>query len=603
VAVESLQWSSSKPYERGYTHRVGTAVVALDSAHPANEAIIDLDLAQRDHDGLVRFQTDVVLLEAPRRGGLLHAVANRGMVTAVPYSIGGPPVAEATGRVDPGDAWLLDRGYSVLWVGWQWDVERRPGAVGLEAPEALGPDGRPVAGQARLGFQPVSAVRQRRLADEVLPQLGRFRALPAASLNDPAALLTWRTWFNGPRTPIDPDRWRFADDEHIELDGGFEPLIHYELTYTTRSCPVTGAGLAAVRDVVSHLRPGYSHVLATGASQSGRWLRQFVYDTGNASESGGAVFDGVHCHIAGGRRGEFNHRYAQPSTMTSLGFSHLPPFSPTDGLFDRADRLGTVPKVLSTNTATEYWRGDASLAHPSPDGPHWRFYLYSGTHHAGLLPGYVEMLPVQLAGNLVDFSPLTRAHFVALHEWVVDGREPPPSAVPRIEDGSGRSREAVLEDLAGTAGFSTLTLPDSRALPGMPPIDLGPQSDRGVGMFPPAVTGPPRPCLVSVVDGDGNEVAGVRLPAVAVPLGVSVGWNPERPRPGVPVELWNLVGGRLPFAPDEILRRYGDLGNYLDLVRASVDALVEQRHLLPADRDAVMAAAAHSWATAVAETP
>jgi hypothetical protein len=108
---------------------------------------------------------------------------------------------------------------------------------------------------------------------------------------------------------------------------------------------------------------------------------------------------------------------------------------------------------------------------------------------------------------------------------------------------------------------------------------------------------------VSVVDGDGNEVAGVRLPAVAVPLGVSVGWNPERPRPGVPVELWNLVGGRLPFAPDEILRRYGDLEHYLDLVRASADALVEQRHLLPADRDAVVAAAAHSWATAVADTP
>jgi hypothetical protein len=602
MTVESLRWSSKEPYERGYSHRVGTAVVALDPGHPANDVIVDLDLAPHDDDGLVRFETDVVLLEAPGPGGLLHVVANRGMVTGVPYSLEGPVIAEATGRIDPGDEWLLDRGYSVLWVGWQWDVERRPGAVGVEVPEARGPDGRPVAGQVRLGFQPVSVVTRRRLADEVLPQLGRFRALPTAHLDDPGAVLTSRSWFNGPRTVIDRDRWRFADDEHVELDGGFQALTHYELTYTTRSCPVTGAGLAAVRDVVSHLRAGYSHVLATGASQSGRWLRQFLYDTGNADESGRAVFDGVHIHIAGGRRGEFNHRYAQPSTMTSLGFSHLPPFSPTDGLCDRAYRSGTMPKVISTNTATEYWRGDASLSHPDPDGPDWRFYLYSGTHHVGILPGYVEMLPVQLPGNLVDFSPLTRAHFVALQEWVAGGRQPPPSAVPRAEDGTGRSRDAVLDALGRTPWFATVTLPDPDALPGMPPIDLGPAAGRGIGVYPPAVTGPPRPCLVSAVDPDGNELAGVRLPAVTVPLAVSAGWNPERPRADVPVEVWNLVGGRLPFPPDEILRRYGDRGHYLSLVRASTSDLVEQRHLLPEDLDAVVAGAARSWAAAMGDT-
>jgi hypothetical protein len=581
---------------------VGTAVVAVDPTQTANDMIVDLDLARRDDDGLVRFETDVVLLQAPAASGLLHVVANRGMVTSVPYSLGGSAIAEATGRIDPGDGWLLDRGYSVLWVGWQWDVERRSGAVGLDVPEARGPDGRPLAGQARLGFQPLSLVPRRRLADEVLAQLGRFRALPAAYLDDPDAVLTARSWFNGPRHVIDRDRWRFADDEHVELEGGFQPLIHYELTYTTRSCPVTGAGLAAVRDVVSHLRAGYSHVLATGASQSGRWLRQFIYDTGNADESGRAVFDGIHCHIAGGRRGEFNHRYAQPSTMTSLGFSHLPPFSSADGLFDRAYRRDTMPKVISTNTATEYWRGDASLSHPIPDGPDWRFYLYSGTHHPGLLPGYVELLPVQLPGNLVDFSSLTRAHFVALRQWVVEGRQPPPSAVPVAEDDTGRSREALLNALAGNTWFATVNLPDPNALPGMPPIDLGPAADRGIGVFPPAVTGPPRACLASAVDGDGNEVAGVRLPAVAVPLAVSVGWNPERPRPGVPVEVWNLVGGRVPFPPDEILRRYGDFEHYIRLVRATADELVQRCHLLPEDLEAVVADAGRSWATAVGDT-
>jgi hypothetical protein len=209
---------------------------------------------------------------------------------------------------------------------------------------------------------------------------------------------------------------------------------------------------------------------------------------------------------------------------------------------------------------------------------------------------------VQLRANLVDFSPLIRAHFAALHDWVVDGREPPPSAVPRPEDGTGWSREAVLDALAATPWFAQVTLPDPYALPGMPPIDLGPAAERGVGAFPPAVTGPPRPCLVSAVDPDGNEVAGVRLPAVSVPLAVSVGWNPERPRLGVPVELWNLVGGRLPLPPDEIRRRYGDLERYLSRVRAAAEDLVEQRHVLPEDLDDVVATAVRGWATAVGDT-
>ncbi len=255
--------------------------------------------------------------------------------------------------------------------------------------------------------------------------MGQFRALPVADLDDPAAVSTARAWFNGPAQVVDRKRWRFPDAQHVEMDGCFQALTHYELTYVSGSCPVTGAGLAAVRDVVADVRRDYRYALTMGGSQSGRWLRQFLYDTGNADETGRPVFDGVHCHIAGGRRGEFNHRYAQPSTMNALGFSHLPPFSPTDGLFERAYQLGTVPKVVSTNTATEYWRGDASLAHPVPEGPEWRCYLYAGAHHAAQMPGYVESLPVQLPGNLIDVTPLSRAHFVVLQEWVVDGEANP----------------------------------------------------------------------------------------------------------------------------------------------------------------------------------
>jgi hypothetical protein len=597
MAVESLRTVSSVPYQDGYEHVVAVATVALDPADPANAAIVDLDRARRDPDGLVRFETDAVLLRAPGPGGLLHVVANRGLVTGLPYSAGLARVAP-TGQIAAGDGWVLGRGLSVLWVGWQWDIERRPGTVGLDAPEALGDDGEPLRGQARLGFQPIAGQARRRLADEVLPIMGQFQALAAADPGEPAATLTERDWFNGPPRTVPRDRWRFTDPEHIELDGGFAARRHYELTYTTSRCPVAGAGLAAVRDVVTYLRDQFTHTLAFGVSQSGRWLRQFVRDTGNAAENGARVFDGIHCHIAGGRVGEFNNRYAQPSSMNPLGFCHLPPFSPADGLLDRARARGTAPKLVFTNTATEYWRGDASLGHPDPDDPGCRWYLYAGTHHVGTLPGYVEALPVQLPGNLIDTTGVTRAHAAALQEWVRDGTPPPASAVPR-PDGTGISRDEALKKLRAAPWLRDITLPAGEALLGMPPISLGPDATHGVARYPAVVLGPARPCLVSDVDDDGNELAGVRLPHVSVPLDVSAGWNPELPRDGVPVETWNLAGGRAPLPAAEVLRRYGDAAAFLARVRADAESLIAARHLLADDIDAVLADAQRRWDAAV----
>jgi len=594
MAVEGFSWKPGEPYDAGYEHFVGTALIALDPTRPANRRIVDLERARRDPDGLVRFEADVVLLRAPAPGPLLHVVANRGLVTALPYGAQG--WSPATGVIDPGDGWVLRRGFSIIWIGWQWDVERRTGAVGIDAPEALDDRGTPMAGQARLGFQPITDVAVRRLADEVLPFMGKFQALPAQDLEDPSAVLTEREWFNGPRQVVPRTAWRFRDPEHIEIDGAFRARRHYEVTYRTWRCPITGAGLAAVRDVIASVKEDYAAALTLGVSQSGRWLRQFLLDTANADESGRTVFDGVHCHIAGGRRGEFNHRYAQPSTMNALGFTHQPPFSPEDGLLESARAAGTAPRILVTNTATEYWRGDASLVHPVASGPEWRAYLYAGAHHSGQVPGYVESLPVQFGPNLVETVWPMRAHLIALDDWVRGGVDPPPSAVPRAEDGTGVSREVVLAALQGRTG---VVLPAAEALLGMPPLDLGPQAAAGVGIFPPNRTGPDRPCLVSAVDEDGNEIAGVRLPEVAVPLAASFGWNPEKPRHGVPVEVWNLVGGRLPFAPAEIHRRYLDRSHYLALVRSTIDSLIEARHLLADDVDEMMRRAEERWDTEV----
>jgi hypothetical protein len=106
--------------------------------------------------------------------------------------------------------------------------------------------------------------------------------------------------------------------------------------------------------------------------------------------------------------------------------------------------------------------------------------------------------------------------------------------------------------------------------------------------------------LVCAVDADGNEVAGVRLPPIAVPLGTYTGWNVYRAQP---CELCDRDGSLIPFARTRTERtaagdprpsleeRYGSCENYVGRVEAAAAALVADRLLLPADAAAYVKAA------------
>ena len=103
-----------------------------------------------------------------------------GRPTSLPLSIGAFAAPACSARIEPGDGFLLRRGYTVAWSGWQWDIDRRPGLVGLAAPEALDDDGVPIAGPVRVRVQPATAYDTVRLA--VLsfdPKLAPPRAVPA----------------------------------------------------------------------------------------------------------------------------------------------------------------------------------------------------------------------------------------------------------------------------------------------------------------------------------------------------------------------------------------------------------------------------------------
>jgi hypothetical protein len=578
LRVESIE---PFPGWDGYEWVRATAEVAVDPDCDASRRIVDLGRAARGRDGLVTFDADVRVLR-PTGGGngrLLCVVPNRGMLGGVPFSVGAPesPVPEPP---HPGDGLLLQQGWTVLWCGWQWNVLD---GVGLRAPVVdVGP------GWLRVEWRHDVAEAELQLSDS---SVFRFADYPTADVDDPDAVLTVRTSPDGERVVLPRDRWRFTDATHIALDGGFEPFRWYELVYRTQLCPVVGAGLLAFRDVAAAVGADFDHTFAFGVSQSGRFLRQLLWEGLNVDDHGRQVFDGMLVHLAGGRRGEFNHRYANPSYTHVIGFSNLPPFSTTE-LLSRQRELGGVPKLLEVNTAWEYWRGDGALVHldavsgdDAPEDPASRVYLLAGQDHLQS-PAWKADSPVANPVHTLSAWLVLRALFRALERWVVDDEPPPPSRVPRHADGTAVARDAVL------ARFGHALRPDPSVLNVTRRLDLGPDADAGIGRWP-LRAGEPFVALVADVDEDGNERCGVRVPEVAAPVAAYTGWNPRRPIAGLPDVLYEFVGSCLPFPPGRatVAERYPDEQAYEAAALAAAAALVDEGFALDVDRDRAVAAA------------
>ncbi|MGO8919882.1 MAG: alpha/beta hydrolase domain-containing protein [Stellaceae bacterium] len=397
-----------------------------------------------------------------------------------------------------------------------------------------------------------------------------------------------------------------------------EPGTLYELTYPARDPLPLGVGLAATRDVVSRLRyhPDAaellgrqpSHALGFGISQAGRYLRDHIAQGFNRDEAGRRVFDGVLAHTAGIGRLFLNHAFAQPFRTNTQHEDHdFPendfPFSPaamSDPLTGRSGGLlrgdGSDPLLIQTNTATEYWQKGASLLHTDPLGTRdvslpeaVRLYLIAGTQHGGRAGSPGDRGPAVNPRNPHNPMPALRALLVALDDWVVEGRAPPPSLVPSLAAGS-------------------LVPADATGFPEIPGVALARRTNR---VTPPGDWVEPAPaprayrCLVCRVDADGNEVAGIRLPDIAVPLGSYTGWNLYR-APYPEGELADRDGSFIPFAksPAERLaagdprrslaERYASPADYVAAVERAAAALLEQRLLLPEDAAAYGARARDS---------
>jgi hypothetical protein len=627
-----------------YEELKGRLHFEIDPRHQANRRITDVDRAPRTAEGRVAWTSDVsILLPVDRTrasGRLLLDVVNRGNTVAVPNfnratrpAFG--PGSDPNPPIDVGDGFLMRRGWVVISCGWQGDVPRIPGLFRMQTPEARDETGAPLRGRVYSQLQSAGDVDHFLLSDR-----GHI-PYPAADLEEPEALLTVRDQSDGPETAIPRERWRFArveagrvvpDPAFIHLDGGFEKGRLYQITYTAIGAPVQGLSMAALRDAVAWLKHGGASegnpapgmlrwAYAYGRSQTGRLLRTLVYEDLNLDESGREVLDGIIANVAGGMRGEFNQRFGQHSKDRNNMMAHLFPFAAApatdpdtgvkDALHARVDARGSRLRVFYTNTSAEYFRGDASLIHTDPDGrhdaaesPNVRIYHFAGTEHGlGIWPPTDTQVapadptgPVERAQNLrsiVDYAPLLRACLVHLDAWVTDNIAPPPSRHPRLTDGSALPPERLTSVFARIPGAH---YPRHHARPRR--LDW--------------TSWPPRPgrafgSLVSAVDADGNEIGGIAVPEMAVPLATHTGWNLRHPDIGGAEQLLVFAGSTIPFARIRAERqasgdprlsieeRYASRDEYLRRVRDAARALARAGYLLAEDIEISVNAAARSW--------
>jgi hypothetical protein len=559
---------------------------------------------------------------APARGNqrLLLDIVNRGNPTVLTN------FNSAVGRTDPGNGFLMRQGYTVVWVGWQDDVPAVPGLIRIAVPEAVDAGGQPLSGKIVVTFQPDARVQVQLLSDRL------HRPHPAKDLNDPDATLTVQDHEDAPPRTIPRDQWSFAraegdrvapDATSIYLASGFLPGKVYRVVYTTLGAPVIGLGLLAARDTASFLRyatasegnPCAGHIqyaYSFGRSQSGRFLRHFLYLGLNEDEQDRTVFDGLMPLVAGGGRGEFNQRFGQPSNSNKYSVKNLFPFHDTaqtdpdtgrtDGLLARLHARGKLPKVFFINTSAEYWNGHAALIHTDLDGKRdlapseaVRIYHFAGTQHT---PGNLLLTDTGAADdsrgqqrpNSVDYRPLLRAALMNLDRWVTTGQTPPASLHPRLEDGTAVPPAHTADTFQAMPGVQF-----PAHLRSIARLDFGPGVDEGMTTILPPKVGKPYPNLVSAVDEDGNELAGIRLPDISVPLATYTGWNVRHPDIGGPGQTLSLLGSTIPFPATQAERqaagdprpsieeRYLAKEDYLGRVKQAAEALVQQDYLLAED--------------------
>jgi len=607
-----------------YERLHGTVFGELDPTHRLNADIVNLDKAPRNARGHVEYQSDFRILkplDLDRGDGcLVYDVPNRGNQPIMARLNGAPDGGHPQ---HAGNGFLMRRGFTVVWSGWQGDVP--PGADRLTAHFPTIPG---ITGMVREEF---IAEATGLLGDSNIQELSedRFVGTLVYPVADPAgATLTVREREADPRATPPGLAWRLIDDRHVEITRptapGFDRGAIYEFVYRAQDPIVMGIGFAAIRDMVSFLRygtkdnplapqerPCIRRALGFGISQSGRVLRDLVYLGFNQDLAGRQVFDGILPVVAGSRRTCINWQFAQAGRYSrqhedhSYGDDQFPFSYPTlsdpisgrsGGILQRARDANVCPKVLHLDTESDLWQARSSLIVTDTSGTdiampdEVRVYTVSGVSHAPFRP--LSKPVMQLPGNRLGYGAFMRALLVALFEWVEHGVAPPASRFPSRAD-------ATLVSLAEARS----------TFPKLPQVNfpkvLNELRLRDHSVEPP-IESLAYPVFVQATDADGNALGGFRHPMVDAPLATHTGWSLRASGYGEG-DLFTIQGSMIPFATTEAERqragdprpsveaRYASRDVWAARLAAATDRLVAERLLLPEDGDRLLAAARESW--------
>jgi hypothetical protein len=624
-------WSGVGQYEK----LVGKAFGEVDPADPKNAVIVDIGLAPRNASGNVEYAFDFYILkpihlsrgahrvmyEPPNRGGKTWASFGRFPGGNDPGSIVDPAVLAR--------AFLMPRGYTMVWSGWDKSAGTSTANFNttITLPVARNPDGTTITGPAY----------------EYIVTSGTSFTLsyPAATPDKTRATLTHRVHLDDPPETLPPEAWEYTSAalQAIRLLPAGTPFVAndiYELSYTAKDPTVNGLGFAAVRDWNAWLRYEAADDLGTPnplagdieriytevVSQPGRLLNDFRHLGFNQAENGRKVFDGLMQWIAAGDGLNMNYRFSQPGRTERNRQDHLyvegvfpfanvattDPFTgKTDSRYARCTATRTCPLAMEIYSANEYWVKAASLLHTNPrgtrdlrDSPFARNYLISSHQHGtgnGASKGNCQQFL-----NPLNSAPVQRALFLALDQWATRGREPPHSRVPKLSD---RTLVAPLPQwkvgFPSIPGVTYTGLKTTRYL-----LDYGPGFyETGIATVNPPLVAPPYqgnpnngpiyPSFVPRTDRDGNDIAGVRLPDVTVPLATYTGWALRAgPQANDGCEG---SGQMIPFARTEAEReasgdpraaveeRYPTFHQYHHKVIHAIEEMLEDRLMLCEDAD------------------
>ena len=668
----------------------------LDPNNPLNAGIVNIKNAPVGSDGYVAYTTDVVILRPQSASAakrvLFYDVVNRGSKIGASSFVGGG--ALDTGAA-PSSSFpsLLRNGYTILWSGWQGDVPLTgnsttagAGLLGAVFPTAVNKDGTPMTGMSREEFIPDYAGG---------PATTIPLTYPPANLNDKSSVTftarqSWLTaygsipggleTYTAPSQPV--PTWSYTSTPNNVYEGNYSVTFTppatvpgpngtqvppdagtiYSFVYQAAAPTVDGIGFAALRDLVSFLRydaadaqgvanplndlktagcaatscsttTNFDIAIGEGISQSGRFMKDFLYQGFNVDKNGKIVFDGMFPIISAARRTWTNASFAQPGRWSKQHEDHFMPgfqfpftyatmtdpvSGNTDGILKQCTATNTCPKIMQLDGAFEWWGGAASLVVTDGRGnditlpANVRYYLVSGTQHGGgngVTTGNLTIPATGsqclLPGSPVEETPVERALIPALVNWVGKGTPPPASQYPTVASGT------LVAPTQATVGFPSLTNVTLPSGPAATPTPLqftfnGEYNQLYVTDYSNAVpvvnTSQAYTILVPKVDANGNETTGVLVPDVSVPLATYTGWNYRGAGHAIgdgcisngaaiplAVNAAAQAGGTDTRATLQTLYG-GSRSKYQTAVSAAANALVGQGYLLQDDATNVFAA-------------